>query len=235
MSKDSFHLTGICVCVNYDDFLSITLPQNIQHFDKFIVITSESDTKTAQCVENIVNDNNHIHHTNQPYNKRIELIKTNIFYIGGSSFNKGASIRHTQKKIINDANIKWVCIIDADIVLPINFREVCIKQCKNTSSLYGAKRINYESYDDYIQNKPSDSLSTSNIHEVGVGFLQIYHQSQRNPKYYSSVFRTASSCDTDFKNKWGKSIIDIGVYVKHLGESRSNWKGRITQQFTIHN
>ena len=215
---NKFHLTGICVCVNYDDFLSITLPLNIKHFDRFIVITSENDTKTSHLVENL-----------QIENKRIELIKTDIFYVGGSRFNKGASIRHAQKKIIND-NVKWVCIVDADIVLPDIFRDICIKKCNNINSLYGAQRINYDSYDNYFHNKPSDE--PPNINEIGVGFLQIYYQNQRNPRFYSPIYKTASSCDTDFKSKWGKSITDIGVYVKHLGESRSNWNGRITKKFS---
>lgn len=213
-----FYLTGICICVNYDDFLSITLPQNINHFDKCVVITSENDEKTVQCIESI-------------QNKKIELLKTNVFYSNGAAFNKGAAIRQAQKALMNQNPInknKWICIIDSDIVLPNDFRDICEKKCVDKNALYGAKRLNYSTYTDYIENEPSNEIDNN---EVGVGFLQIYHQNTQNTKFYSTMFKTASSCDTEFRNKWGKSITDLGILVKHLGQSCTNWKGRVTQKF----
>jgi hypothetical protein len=213
--QQPFHLTGISVCVNYDDFLAITLPQNITHFNKYIIITSEKDGRTCKMIE-MYND------------KKITLIKTNIFYENGAQFNKGAAIRQVQKSLLINSNISWICILDADIVLPNNFREVCMKVCTNKNLLYGAQRINYETYDDYINEKPSQIC---NKNEVGIGFLQIYFKHKGKPKFYSTRFKTAAVCDMEFKSKWARAIKDIGVSVKHLGESCANWKGRTTNLF----
>lgn len=221
MIQQKFNLTAICVCVNYDDFLSITLPQNISHFDKYLVITSENDTKTIKLIEKY----------NEEYNdKKVKLIKTNIFYENDSRFNKGAAIRYAQKRLLINSNVQWICILDADIVLPVNFRDICIKTCKNKYLLYGAQRINYETYEDYLNDK-STSLGDEN--EVGIGFLQIYFQQKNKPKFYATRFKTAAVCDMEFKSKWGKGFKNIGFPVKHLGQSRTNWKGRETKTFIL--
>jgi hypothetical protein len=215
-----FHLTGICICVNYDDFLSITLPENMKHFDKYIIVTSEKDTKTIQLVKDYALEN-----------KQVELLKTELFYLNGASFNKGAAIRRAQTSISRNKQIQWICIIDADIVLPPDFRDICKKQCKNIHLLYGAKRVNYDTYDDYINNKCANADDPGG--GIGIGYLQIYYQTISKPKLYSTRYQTAGTCDMDFKRLWPspKQWRDIGVNVKHLGESWRNWQGRITKSF----
>ena len=41
-------IEGISVCVGYSDFLAQTLPWNLQHFDKFVVVTSYDDAETIE-------------------------------------------------------------------------------------------------------------------------------------------------------------------------------------------
>ena len=41
-------IEGIIICVNYSDFLDITLDQNLKHFDQIIVVTDEKDIGTHE-------------------------------------------------------------------------------------------------------------------------------------------------------------------------------------------
>ncbi len=44
-------LEGVVVCYNYGDFLEHTLPDNLQHLDRVIVVTSRDDNKTRRICD----------------------------------------------------------------------------------------------------------------------------------------------------------------------------------------
>lgn len=214
-----FKIIGMCVCVNYDDYLRSSLPLNISHFDKFVIATSENDYKTIQFVREF--------RRTLPKDKRklLKLFKTNLFYQHNDVFNKGAVLRYMQENYLKIGD--WGCIIDADIVLPENFRKACETQCVNKEYLYGAKRINFDKYEDFEKNVNGYKIKE----KVGLGFLQIYNNSE-NAFKYPKIYPTAGQCDIVFKKNWDKSQIKkLNFNVKHLGKQRVNWKGRKSKQW----
>src|ERR1700684_2367263 len=88
------------VCVDYDDFLAVTLPVNQAHFDKIVVVTDMQDERTAAVASRFAN---------------VTLHRTDAFYAGGAAFNKGAALEEGFD-ILGRAG--WICILDADILLP---------------------------------------------------------------------------------------------------------------------
>jgi hypothetical protein len=108
---------AISVCVNYDDYLMHTLPSNRRFFTNFYIIT---DTKNEKTLKPLVDQYD------------IKLVVTNRFYEGGASFNKGKAINVALKKI----SPGWVCHLDADIILPENFKADNLEE----DTIYGLPR-----------------------------------------------------------------------------------------------
>jgi glycosyltransferase involved in cell wall biosynthesis len=92
---------AVTVSVNYADFLSIILPQNIHLFKEWIIITDKKDKKTQQLCEYY----------------GVKLIKTDVFYEDGAKFNKWKGINEGLKKIRKKEE-EWILFLDSDIVLP---------------------------------------------------------------------------------------------------------------------
>lgn len=80
-------LECIMVCVDYGDFLDITLGNNKKHFDKIVVVTTQKDKETQNVCKK----------------HGVTSIITNRLYEDGANFNKGKAIndglKHLSKKI----------------------------------------------------------------------------------------------------------------------------------------
>lgn len=72
---NALFLEGVTVCVNYADFLDVTLTHNLAHFDEFVVVTSHGDRQTQLvCAKHSVT-----------------CIETDVFHERrGDAFNKGS-------------------------------------------------------------------------------------------------------------------------------------------------
>lgn len=46
-------LEGLSVCVDYADFLRETLPHNLAHFDRFVVVMSYADRETQALCQSL--------------------------------------------------------------------------------------------------------------------------------------------------------------------------------------
>jgi len=93
-------MNAICVCVEYEDLLAITLPRALRHFQRVLVVTSHADAATGGVVA-----------ANPP----AEIFRTSAFTRGGAAFNKGAAIEEGLDQL---GRRGWICLLDADIVLP---------------------------------------------------------------------------------------------------------------------
>jgi len=97
--RSDLNAKSLVVCVEYDDFLEITLPRNAKHFVDTLVVTSPTDKRTQAIAERC----------------GCNVLATDAFYRYGASFNKGLAVEEGFEKLGRDG---WICVWDADIVLP---------------------------------------------------------------------------------------------------------------------
>ena len=74
-------IEGVCVCVNYADFLAQTLGFNRTHFDNLVIVTTPDDYDTINLCEYW----------------NVKCVKTDAFYSNGDAFNKGLGINEGLK------------------------------------------------------------------------------------------------------------------------------------------
>lgn len=125
----------IIVCKEYSDFLSETLHQNADQVDDIVVVTSHEDQKTqAVCAK-----------------YSVECVKTAAFTEGGSTLNKGQCINIGMDHCKRDG---WLLHMDADMVLPRDFKRLLGKSHLDAKNIYGADRINVYGWDAWQALKP---------------------------------------------------------------------------------
>ena len=114
---------GVTVCVNYSDFLEVTLEENLSHFSEFVVVTDYRDRKTQGVCQK----------------HSVYCVQTDVFFERpGDVFNKGAAIN------LGIAHLRkpgWFVHLDADIVLPDRFNTALYKARLDPECIYGADRL----------------------------------------------------------------------------------------------
>ena len=223
------HLTSIIVSVGYDDFLSVTLPINKQHCDGLTVITSPEDLATkAICAQHCV-----------------DILETNAFYDDGAAFNKGKAINGALKTIENDDD--WIMFLDADIVLPSNFRDLLDTAALQPDCLYTCDRYICDSFHlwtqiasggrEYFHGQLYDARKFLYIPKwdqitkglnLPVGYLQIAHRHSALRSGYPEQFPNANWSDVEFTRRFpGENRVWLpGISVLHLGAPGGNEDGR---------
>ena len=156
------YIEAVLVCKNYADYLSWTLPANARHFDQIIVVTPSSDAETAATVAKVPN---------------VRLVVSDRMHDRGDVFNKG--------KAVNDgiaaASLKgWVLIMDADIVLPIDFRAKVLA-LTDPWPLYWSERVESEALSlDEVGRWLSGAYGhATKIEDAPIGYFQLFHGSVR--------------------------------------------------------
>jgi hypothetical protein len=198
--NENLRLEGVTVSVGFDDLLDITLGLNHPHFDTMIVVTSHQDHKTAAVARK----------------HGAVCVQTDLFQKNGRAFNKGAAINAGFSYFQYHG---WRTHLDADILLPDNFRRILFNHSKlDTNTLYGADRIDLIGEDelsDHVSRRhgaPQHQhrmLLTSHldrrpgarfIHHLHgylpLGYFQLWHASCQKPYPYS--LGTAAHDDTMF-------------------------------------
>jgi hypothetical protein len=226
----------VIVCRDYADFLRESLPHNIAHVDRLVVVTSPKDEKTiALC-------------------KRwgVSCVETHVFdEQPGDVFNKGRAInlglghlRHTG----------WLLHLDADVVLPDRCREMLSRSHLDPTCLYGADRVDVDPREDawkshraanipqwrhhYLTIPPSGPLSARLVHwdhgYCPIGFFQLWHSSTK--RIYPTHAGSAEHSDVLFAVQWprAKRVLLPEIVTTHLttdSEMGANWKGRTSPTF----
>jgi hypothetical protein len=122
-------LEAVIVCINYSDFLEVTLSANKKFFDRIVVVTSIEDTETEKVCKS--ND--------------VLCIKTDSFYKNGSKVaNKAEGINEGLKALDKDG---WVIQLDADIWLPPLTRTILEKYPLQDDCIYGIDRLMCNSFE----------------------------------------------------------------------------------------
>ncbi len=233
-------IEAVSVCVNYSDYLKVSLPINKQIFDKIVIVTRKDDIETQRvCAEN-----------------NVEVIATDEFNDHPSGFNKFKGINKGLELLDKDG---WVLFIDCDIVLDPIYRRVFDNLELNENALYGCDRVNCIGYNGWVNRKDlifGNWLLTPGSMELGARICQYYGQQGDNGKFagwkplgffqlvHNSTL-TQYPTDTDgydradmvFANRYSREnrifipeIIAIHLE-SHGAKMGDNWKGRITLPF----
>jgi len=229
-------IEAVVVCVNYSDFLAVTLPKNIELVDRLVVVSHYDDKATHRLCDKF----------------SVDCIKTDVMYDDGDKFNKGRAINLGLSNLRHD---DWILHLDADIMLPHRFRHAIKMGKLDKSYLYGADRLDTISYENWEKNKwrtipqhqwrfmvtPQSEFPVGArlLHlEYGycpIGYFQMFHSSVR--RNYPIVCGSAEHSDVLFAVQWSRDhrILAPEFFVYHLESERTpmgvNWDGRKTKPF----
>lgn len=227
-------LSGLVVCVNYDDFLRITIPFNRRHFNHLFVLTSENDPRTIKyCQES-----------------GVDYLTTEAWTENGAYFNKGKGINVGLTKL-RQLKSEWVCILDADIILPPNFLRST--PSLDANCLYSCRRRLCPEQSDYDPHKSWASYELEPLpatvevegrlcvwgnsrlratDAAGLfGYLQMWNLGRFNARY-PTQFQSAHSYDVRFASLWPEENRHwLSDEVLHLGPAKTNWHGRLTERW----
>ena len=145
----------------------------------------------------------------------------------GLVFDKGGAIRQIQKKILAKNEIQendLVLLLDSDIVLPKNFKDIIANTKIEKNTIYGSYRKDYLFYDDFVKNKNAYDYSAYE----GAGFFQMYLATESK---YCKRTMDCGFVDADFKEQFEnyKHIEQLTSF--HLGASDMNWEGKEIDSF----
>ncbi|HEV7405164.1 MAG TPA: hypothetical protein VGO11_19630 [Chthoniobacteraceae bacterium] len=224
---ESLRLEGVTCCVGFDDILDVTLSLNHAHFDSFIVVTSHEDKATQKCAQK------HGAH----------CVQTDLFKKNGRKFNKGAAINAGFDRFQFHG---WRMHLDADIVVPDNFRRLLFNHSHlERSCIYGCDRVDVVGRDALaklrkeLHREPQAAwrcLVNPRHHAppgaryvdplrgyVPIGFFQLWHAHAQKPYPYS--LGTAAHDDVMFAASWPEShrrLLPTG-FVYHLAAQAPKW------------
>lgn len=209
-------MQAISVCINYSDYLEISLPFNRPFFDKYTVVTAASDEQTlALC-------------------KQFEctplILDIEQDYVKKSMMSQG--LQQLQAR-------QWIQILDADIVLPPEYSNIVNRvESLDRNSLYGCQRLfcqNKLVWDLFGLNDLQCYEPEENVRAIGVGFFQLFHASAQHlttSQDWYAVAHGMKAADMSFRAKFpASSIQQLPIKVVHLGPPSTNWYGRRSPQF----
>ena len=210
-------INSIVVCVEYDDFLAVTLPKNKHHFDRTLVVTTWTDQKTQE----VAAQNN------------CECFNTTAFHEKGAVFNKGAAL---EKGFDVLGRVGWICVWDADIIMP----HVMAIQNLQKDCLHVPFRCLVNKPEDYLQyelEKTWEDLPVPVLLHEFSGYFHLFHASVMDPPWYSANWIHAGKYDSLFTQEFYRNRRKrLPFKVLHLGpkgiipksDFGTNWLGRVS-------
>ncbi len=229
-------LEAVIICSSYSDFLQHTLPENLQHLDHVVVVTTPGDRATRALCEKL----------------SVDCVDTEVFFDRGDRFNKGRGINLGLSHLRHE---DWLLHLDADVLLPHRFRSMLEMAKLDESCLYGADRRNIVSYEKfesvrgkltpqwayrYLVSAPEElPVGARLVHkEYGycpIGYFQLWH-SKAHRKYPINQ-GSAEHTDVLFSVQWPRKrrVLLPEFFVFHLESEKAkmgaNWSGRTTKEF----
>jgi hypothetical protein len=227
-------IEAVVPCVNYDDFLRITLPNNRVVLPAITILTAPWDRRTADLAAEY----------------DLKLIVTDAWHRGGP-FNKGRALNEWLETIVSPKhNATWALVLDADVLLPkghgIEVEDL------DPAGLYSARRRMCEDYESFLKFAMGlRSLETFPLQIPLVKNGRVWgHRPTSNPAGLQGYMQlwcplhgrgmkrfpetgTAGKYDVEFGLSFpqsGRSFLR-NYEVLHLGRSRINWAGRISTRW----
>lgn len=203
-------LRAIMVCVNYADYLALTLPYNRHHFSEVMVVTMlEDDTTQRLALHN-----------------RAAVHTTDAFYQDGADFNKWKAL---EEGLDSFGRHGWLCIMDADVFWPRELPAFNLEP----GLLYSPLRRMHQGKPNIPPVPPENVWQQYPVHRnVGewAGYSQIFHADDPvlgPPPWHQINWKHAGGADSFFQQKWPrKSKVRPPFEVLHVGPSGTNWCGR---------
>lgn len=230
------HITCITVCVGYADYLRRTTYWNFGQFDKHLIVTSYQDNAT------VITAADHGMYT----------FISDAFYMSNATFNKAAAINHALVTLQPD---DWVLFMDADILLPVDFRANLELEALDPEKLYYTHRgtVFRDGLDASLEAlKLKPELRYAEKHKVlhhGIdtlpwGYFQLVNAKcsklvNKKWAWMAAHHKSANEYDTEFMNMWPKSqhvlLPQKKFKVLHMGHGPrgQNWNGRVTESLDV--
>lgn len=236
-------IEAITVSDQYSDFLAETVKWNIDHVDRWIIVSSPEDVAT--------------HEVCRKYNLELLISEDHKKY--GDTFNKGRLIERGLQHLSAEG---WRLHIDADIVLPYHFKKLLRAADIQEDKIYGCDRIMINGYDEWVkfqnlgwtthdyQNRvvipKGYQIGTRWCHIEGgytpIGFFQLWasqndHFRGTRIRPYPTRHNDACRSDVQFSMKFDRCKRELlpEVVVVHLesepAKLGANWCGRQTRFF----
>lgn len=202
-------MISFTVAVDYLDLLQISLPRNHQHFERMIVITAHHDSATREYCSQFPN---------------VTTFVTDAFYSDGAIFNKWRAL---QLAIDSLPPAGLCCFLDADVILPPEFREFNYEP----GYLYTPVRRMLREPAEF-----TDSLNwytlPCNPQEEHAGYCQVFHADDpvlAARPWFESHWTHAGIGDSFFQMRWGRRQKRRTPFeCVHLGPDGTNWCGRVS-------
>lgn len=228
-------IEAVTVCCDYDDFLQETAKLNRGLFDSWTIVTRPGDEKTREVCRKF----------------NLRCVQSDDGERFGDPFSKGRLVERGLQHCGVDS---WRLHMDADIVLPNDFRHRLLAADLQEDMIYGVDRVLVKSWDHWQQLKGSGYLEggqyayhcQTSFHqdaEVGqrwahpqfgfvpIGFFQLWHSSQdewRGVRVKPYPLNHGTACRTDVQHglQWDrhKRALIPELIVVHL-ESEPAKKG----------
>lgn len=203
-------IEAVTVCLGYDDFLAETIRLNIHNFDRWIIITSPEDIATRDVCRK----------------HSIECLLSHDHHRDGE-FNKGRLIERGLQLLSTNS---WRVHIDADTILPQNFRNIIKSAHLDEDCIYGADRLMIRSREKWEALKRSGWYHGNDFHcrvpfpfgyslgdrwadhdggYVPIGYFQMWHSNAdlykgARIKPYSIRHNDACRSDVQFALQWDR-------------------------------
>lgn len=205
----------IITSVDYNDFLILSLENNLKYFDNITVVTSNDDIM-CQNICKIFG---------------VKCITTDVFYEDDFVFNKARAINIGIESIVNP---QFILLLDADIIVTNKFDLSNLEP----DTLYTSGRwicYNHFQYEKWKKGETPVNNLPKHERDNGYGFFQLFNfNNSLDVKWYPGDVENSSHPDLKFSSHFPKKQT-IGVDIIHLGDVKKNWNGRKSEKFITDN
>ena len=225
-------IVAVTTSVNYQDYLSYSLPAALRVIPSVVVVTTPEDTRTQQLTTAAGG----------------LCFVTPAFHRDGAPFAKGKALNEALKAIRLKRPSTWILLFDGDILLPETAAPVLEALPNNPNTMYGAVRWEPRTTTlkdcliDIRKGVPADELKTkwwdrkrTRYHDSVVGFFQLFRLDSPildpdtpHPADHDRANKDDGTLRRRFRTPPANTVKGV-LSVIHLphGKETTNWSGRI--------
>lgn len=203
----------LITCVDFSDFLALTLPYNRHHWKDVLVLTAPHDAETIKVAEA----------------NRAAVYATNTFYKNGARFNKFAALEEALD-VFGRHGI--LALVDADIFWPKKL--VHLNWVRGMLYSFKRRRLLLDVTQPIPPEEEWPKLPLDPQYGECLGFTQIFHADDYyhlgKPPWHRLDLEHAALGDCYFQMRWPhRNKMWLNYDVLHLGDYANNWIGRVVK------